>query len=221
LSAANIQVMARARALALFGAVAGSLPAANNYLVHNLVSDLPGLADHQDKNLVNAWGNAFSGASPFWIGNNGTGTATLYDGTGAALALVVSIPGPAGTTSPGAVTGVLFNPNASAFNVAAGKPASFLFCTENGTISGWNNSADATHAITMIDNSKSGAVYKGCALGGTSAAPVMYAANFNSGKVDFWDANLKPMPAAFANPAVPAGFAPLVSSLEIDRSGLG
>jgi uncharacterized protein (TIGR03118 family) len=197
-----------ARVLALLGTAAWTLPAANTYLVHNLVSDLPGLADHQDNNLVNAWGNAFSGTSPFWIGNNGSGTATLYDGTGTAIALVVSIPGPTGSSSPGAVTGVLFNSSASSFSVAAGKAASFLFCTENGTVSGWNNSVDGTHAILMIDNSKSGAVYKGCAIGGTPAAPMMYAANFNSGKIDFWDATLKPMPAAFANPAVPAGFAP-------------
>lgn len=197
-----------ARGLALLLTAAGILPAANNYLVHNLVSDLPGLADHQDKNLVNAWGNGFSGSSPFWIGNNGSGTATLYDGTGAALALVVSIPGPTASGSAGAVTGVLFNSSASAFNVAAGRAASFLFCTEDGTISGWNNAVDGTHAILTIDNSKSGAVYKGCALGGTSAAPMMYAANFNNGMIEFWDANLKQMPAAFANPAVPAGFAP-------------
>jgi len=193
---------------ALLGTWSSTLSAANNYLVHNLVSDLPGIADHQDKNLVNAWGNGFSGSSPFWIGNNGSGTATLYDGTGSALALVVSIPGPAGSAGPGAVTGVLFSSNASAFNVAAGKPASFLFCTEDGTIAGWNNSVDATHALLMIDNSGSGAVYKGCAIGGTAAAPMMYAANFNAGKIDYWDANLKPMPASFANPSVPAGFAP-------------
>ena len=199
---------ASARVLAVLGTATWTLPAANTYLVHNLVSDLPGLADHQDKNLVNAWGNAFSGTSPFWIGNNGSGTATLYDGTGTPIALVVSIPGPTGSSSPGAVTGVLFNSSASSFSVAAGRAASFLFCTEDGTISGWNNSVDGTHAILLIDNSKSGAVYKGCAIGGTPAVPMMYAANFNSGKIDFWDATLKPMPAAFANPAVPAGFAP-------------
>jgi uncharacterized protein (TIGR03118 family) len=194
--------------VALLGMLTGTVSAANNHLVHNLVSDLPGIADHQDQNLVNAWGNGFSGSSPFWIGNNGTGTATLYDGTGSALALVVSIPGPASSGGPGAVTGVLFNSNVSAFNVADGKPASFLFCTEDGTISGWNPSADATHALIMIDNSSSGAVYKGCTLGGTAAAPMMYAANFNSGKIDYWDAALKAMPASFNNPAVPAGFAP-------------
>src|ERR1700759_4316666 len=97
--------------LALLGTWTSTLSAANNYLVHNLASDLPGIADHQDQNLVNAWGSGFSGSRPFWIGNNGTGTATLYDGTGAPLALVVSIPGPAGSNGAGAVTGVLFNSN--------------------------------------------------------------------------------------------------------------
>ena len=116
---------ASARVLAVLGTATFTLPAANTYLVHNLVSDLPGLADHQDKNLVNAWGNAFSGTSPFWIGNNGSGTATLYDGTGTPIALVVSIPGPTGSSSPGAVTGVLFNSSASSFSVAAGRAASF------------------------------------------------------------------------------------------------
>ena len=193
----------------LLAVFVSSLTGANNYLVHNLVSDLPGIADHQDKNLVNAWGNGFSGTSPFWIGNNGTGTSTLYDGTGTPNALVVSIPGPPGSNSSGAVTGVLFNGNATSFNVAAGKAASFIFCTEDGTISGWNSSVDGTHALIMIDNSKSGAVYKGCALGGTTAAPLLYAANFNSGKIDVWDGNLNPVKtAAFSNPAVPSNFAP-------------
>jgi hypothetical protein len=63
----------------------------NSYLVHNLVSDLAGIADHQDANLINPWGNGF-GATPFWIGNNGTGKATLYDGTSAVSSLIVTIP---------------------------------------------------------------------------------------------------------------------------------
>ena len=154
-----------------------SLPAQvtnpNTFLVHNLVSDLPGIADHQDANLINPWGNGF-GASPFWVGNNHSGTSTLYDGTGTAVALVVTIPAAGGATSPGPVTGVIFNSfssNTSAFTLAAGKPASFLFCSEDGVISGWNSSVDGTHARILFDNSKSGAVYKGCALAGTAAAP--------------------------------------------------
>src|ERR1700675_561026 len=98
----------------LLGSAAGCLAAQtisalpNNYLVHNLVSDLANTADYQDPNLVNPWGNGF-GPTPFWVGNNGTGTATLYGGTGAVIPLVVTIPqaGNAGTAVP--VTGVIFN----------------------------------------------------------------------------------------------------------------
>src|SRR5580700_6590245 len=56
----------------LLGAAAGSLTAQtnsappNNYLVHNLVSDLANTADYQDPNLVNPWGAGF-GATPIWV----------------------------------------------------------------------------------------------------------------------------------------------------------
>jgi uncharacterized protein (TIGR03118 family) len=216
---------------AMLGAAAFSLSAQtasappDNYLVHNLVSDLANTADHQDKNLVDPRGVGF-GASPFWAGNNHTGTATLYDGTGAVIALVVTIPqaGNAGTAGP--VTGTLFNPfasNTAAFDVQTGKPALFLFCSEDGVISGWDQSVSGTKASILFDNSKSGAVYKGCAMGGTAAAPYLFAANFSTGTVDVYDGklNLNPAPynqntaplpysasSSFSNPAIPAGFAP-------------
>jgi uncharacterized protein (TIGR03118 family) len=215
----------------LLGAAAGSLAAQttgnppNNYLVHNLVSDLAGTADHQDAKLVNPRGMGF-GATPVWVGNNRTGTATLYDGTGAASPLVVTIPqaGNAGTIGP--VTGVIFNPftsNPNAFDVQAGKPALFIFCSEDGVISGWNQTVSGTKASVLFDNSASGAVYTGCAIGGTVAAPYLFAANFNAGTVDVYDLNLnlnpepynqnaQPLPYAasssFSNPAVPTGLAP-------------
>jgi uncharacterized protein (TIGR03118 family) len=217
---------------ALLGAAAGSLAAQttsappNNYLVHNLVSDLANTADHQDPNLVNPWGMGF-GPTPFWVGNNGTGTATLYSGTGALIPLVVYIPqaGDAGSTGP--VTGVIFNAfasNSNAFNLQAGfLPALFIFCSEDGVISGWNEVVSGSQASILFDNSKSGAVYTGCAVGGTAAAPYLFAANFHAGTVDVYDGNLDLNPApyyqsslpepysgssSFSNPAIPAGFAP-------------
>jgi uncharacterized protein (TIGR03118 family) len=215
----------------LLGVAASSLSAQtnnappNNYLVHNLVSDLANTADHQDPNLVNPWGVGF-GSTPFWSGNNGTGTATLYGGTGALIPLVVTIPqaGNAGTAGP--ITGVIFNPftsNANAFDVQAGKPALFIFCSEDGVISGWNQSVSGSKASILFDNSKSGAVYTGCAVGGTAATPYIFAANFNAGTVDVYDANLNLNPApfnqngppqpfsgatSFSNQPIPAGFAP-------------
>lgn len=182
---------------------------ANSYLVHNLVSDLPSMADYEDPNLVNPWGLATTASSPFWIGNNGTGTSTLYGTTGAPSALIVTVPTPSGPTG-GAVSGVIANTTTS-FTVATGKTASFIFCTEDGTISGWNSSVNATAAIVTVDNSASNSVFKGCAIGGASTAPVLYATDFHNGVVDMFDANFKPItPAAgaFTDSAIPAGFAP-------------
>ena len=211
----------RSRRLVLFHllgiAAAGLLHAQgttpNAFLVHSLVSDLPGIADHQDPKLVNPWGNGF-GSTPFWTGNNRSGTSTLYDGYGTASTIVVNIPAAGGANSGGPVTGVIFNSfssNTAVFNVQSGKPASFLFCSEDGIISGWNSSVDASHALPLVDNSKAGAIYKGCALGGTASAPLLFAANFSTGTVDVFDGKLAPVQngaSAFVNPLVPAGFAP-------------
>src|SRR5437899_11123111 len=53
-----------------------------NVLQTNLVSDLPGVAQHLDPQLVNPWGIAESGGSPFWISDNEAGVSTLSKTTG-------------------------------------------------------------------------------------------------------------------------------------------
>jgi uncharacterized protein (TIGR03118 family) len=191
-----------------FAATPATPSPANSYLIHNLVSDLPDTADFQDPNLVNPWGIATTATSPFWIGNNGSGTSTLYGTTGTAVALVVTIPTPAGPTG-GAVSGVIANTTTS-FPVATGKNASFIFCTEDGTVSGWNSSVNATAGVVVIDQSKANSVFKGCVIGGTAAAPILYVTDFHNAAVDMFDANFKPLPApkAFVDPSIPAGYAP-------------
>src|SRR5262245_60132465 len=67
------------------GAPAASKKAADNgYSVHNLVSDQPGVADHLDPHLVNAWGITASSGSPWWVADNGMDVSTLYNGAGVA-----------------------------------------------------------------------------------------------------------------------------------------
>ena len=201
----------------LSGIVVGSLTVQgqNTFLQHNLVSDLPNVADHQDKSLVNPWGNGF-GQTPFWIGDNVTGLSTLYAGDGTQnLNVIVNIPGPNGAIVGGKVTGVIFNAfsaNTTAFALAAGRSPNFMFCTEDGIFAGWNSNVDATHAKVIADNSKAGADYTGCALGGTSTAPLVFLANFSGGRVDVVDGTgaLNPgaFPNAFADALIPAGYAP-------------
>ncbi len=209
--------MDSARTLALIAAVAlAAFPAAgaeNAFTQTNLVSDIPDLAKVLDPNLVNPWGIAFSPTSPFWIANNHTGTATLYNGMGQPFPLgqplVVTIPPPENGTPPASPTGTVFN-GTGKFDLQPGKPALFLFATEDGTISGWNPMVNQTNAILKVDNSRSGAVYKGLALGGTESRPLLYATNFFAGTVDVFNTSFEQISVngGFRDEDIPEGFAP-------------
>src|SRR5260370_10614938 len=93
-------------ATAMFAIAFASAQTSNNvYVQHNLVSDVPGLADATDPNLVNPWGMSFSGTSPFWISNHGKGNTTVYSNASTSAPItvtttVVTIPGAAGSTGP-------------------------------------------------------------------------------------------------------------------------
>src|SRR5512143_2217614 len=106
--------IAIALVLAVFSLTVLTLPAqatSSTFNQVNLVSDIPGLALHTDPDLVNPWGISHSATSPFWVSDNGMGVSTLYNGAGTKLALVVTIPVPAGSP-PGTTatpTGQVFN----------------------------------------------------------------------------------------------------------------
>jgi uncharacterized protein (TIGR03118 family) len=192
------------------------------YQQHNLVSDQAGVADHTDPNLVNAWGLSFSSTSFFWVSDNGTGVATLYNGSGQsaplppAPPLVVTIP-----PTDSAPTGQVFNEfnatNPSEFVVTSGGgsgPSLFIFATEEGTIAGWNPAVPppplSTKAIQVVDSSPSGAVYKGLAIGANSHGHFLYATDFHNTKIDVFDTNFHSATLAgnFSDPKIPDGFAP-------------
>jgi len=186
---------------------AATAPApANAFIQHNLVADQAGTADVTDPNLVNPWGISESSGSPFWISDNGTGLTTLYNGSGAIIPLVVTIAPPKGQPGPATPSGQVFN-NTTVFVLANGKPASFIFVTEDGTVSAWNGGTTTT---LEVDNSASGAVYKGVVLGANASGPLLYAANFNAGTVDVFDGTFAPakVSGGFTDATIPAGFAP-------------
>jgi uncharacterized protein (TIGR03118 family) len=180
----------------------------------NLVSDQGGVAAVTDANLVNSWGIAYQPDGPFWINDNGTGVATIYNGSGQALSSVVTIPppggSPAGTTS--APTGIIANGTNNFMVSENGQsgPASFVFDTEDGTISGWNPQVDANSAVLMVDNSTTNAVYKGLAVALNGGQDMLYATDFHNGKIAVFDSTFKAvtLPGSFTDPQVPAGFAP-------------
>jgi uncharacterized protein (TIGR03118 family) len=192
-----------------------SLWAQQHYKQTNLVSDIPGMAPVTDPNLVNAWGISRSSTSPWWVSDNGTGVATLYNGTtGAIVPLVVTIP-PSSVNQGkmGTPTGQVFNGTTS-FKLANGNPAAFIFDTEDGTVSAWNGGQGTTAAIKV--DTKGAAVFKGLAIG-TLNDPIvgptyfLYGADFRGGNVIVWDSGFKKIslgPTAFKDPQVPRGYAP-------------
>jgi len=219
---------------------------ANRYVITPLVSDLSGKAKHQDPVLQNSWGVAFSPAgSPFWIADNATGCSTLYDGTGLPQLqpkpLKVRIPGPGGSLPPeaciqadpanAAPTGLVWNPSAvfavpgtkSATN-QNGIAAAFIFDTEDGTISAWAGGLTLSDAaVIAVDNSGSGAVYKGLVVGVNTNGVFLFATNFHAGTIDVFgppknpggpqsDPNSLFTPATtdggFTDPNIPPGYAP-------------
>src|SRR5208283_3220062 len=133
-----------------------------------LVSDIPGMADFTDAHLVNPWGLAESASSPFWISNQGSATATVYNGSGVASATVVTVP--SGTTKQSLTgpTGQVQN-SSTGFVPSNAKAASFIFATQDGTVSAWNG---GSVAAIMADNSSAGAVDTGLAI--NAAGPNLY-----------------------------------------------
>jgi len=178
--------------------------AANAYIQHNLVSDIAGMADVTDAHLVNPWGISESTGSPFWVSNQGTATSTLYNGSGVASATIVAVPSGAAKQSLTGPTGQVQN-SSTGFVLSNSKASSFIFATQDGTISAWNG---GTASTVMVDNSSSGAVYTGLAI--YSGGPMLYAANFNSGKIEVYDTNFHATTVAggFADPNLPSGYAP-------------
>ena len=200
-----------------------SIARAEFYRQTNLVSDLSDLALTTDPNLKNSWGIIHNPTGPWWVNDNATGVATLYNGDGTPFPvgtpLIVTIPPPSGGTGPASPTGIISN-GTKDFEIATGEPARFIFVTEDGTISGWNPAVDQTNAILKADNSLggTGAVYKGAAMALNNGVLFIFVANFRDGSVDVFDTNFSKvtLPAgAFVDPTIPAGFAPF-NVLNID-----
>ena len=169
----------------------------------NLVSDLPTVAKFQDPLLVNPWGLVHSPMSPFWISDNGSGFATVYTGSGNKIPLNVVVPPPGSMMSAiAAPTGIAFN-GGTGFDVSSGKPAHFIFDTEDGTISGWNS---GTSAALEVDQSGMDSVFKGLALTNN----MLFATDFHNAAIDVFNSSWAPitLSGSFTDPSLPAGYAP-------------
>lgn len=176
----------------------------------NLVSDQAGIGKTTDPHLVNAWGLAFGPDTFFWVANNGTGTATVYNDEGvpspADEPLVVQV----GSAEEGP-TGMVYN-GSNAFMIQSGTmsgPSRFLFVTTSGEIWGWNYAVNETQAIRVLDSSDD-AIYTGLALiENVNGQPMLYAADLHGAKVDVYDGAFnRTMVGAFMDPNLPQDYAP-------------
>ncbi|HZV60606.1 MAG TPA: TIGR03118 family protein [Candidatus Eremiobacteraceae bacterium] len=220
------------------------LPAASfgqHYQQTNLVSNVPKEFPNPgntppvkpDPAMQNPWGLVAGPGTPFWDSNNGSGTSTLYDGTGALLPLNqggqtfngmpvpqngILVPNAPSQPAPGSPTAVMFNGSGTDFLIQ-GNPAIFIYATEDGTISGWAPNAyggNFLSAIIVVDNSqmpnaKNGAVYKGATIVEIHGKKYILAANFRSGLIDVFDSKFHQVSIdddAFDDDQMPKDFAP-------------
>lgn len=87
-----------------------------------------------------------------------------------------------------------------------GQPATFIFATRDGTISGWNPASGTSSTLAA---STASAVYSGLAIANNAGSQFLYAANFRAGTIDVFDAGFQPVTVAgFIDPSLPAGYAP-------------
>ena len=194
---------------------AAAFARADTYSWTNFQSDIAGVAQHVDPNLVNPWGMAASPSGTIWVSDNGTGVSTLYHQDGTAFSLVVTIPTAARNRGTGNPTGVVFN-GTTFFQVTKNgnsAPGLFIFVSEDGSISGWNPTLDQTNAIIAVDNGTNRgvnhAVYKSATLGMANGHNFLYVSNFHTGHVETYDENFHQVnPNGFADPNLPAGYAP-------------
>jgi uncharacterized protein (TIGR03118 family) len=173
----------------------------------NLISNVPGVAQTLDANLINPWGMAGGSAGSFMFSNNKAGVATADSGFPA-----VAVPGASWMGSP---TGVALNAS-QGFAIAQGQksaPSLFLFAGEDGTIAGWNPLVSVDHAILAVNRSTlpgNGPVYTGLTLAANDHGVFLLAANFRTGAIDIFDQNFHQVAShgAFADPSLPAGYVP-------------
>lgn len=189
----NLSTLLIAGALSLQG-----LLVADGYKVKNLVSNIPGNADHIDPRLVNPWGLTFDSHSDLVVADNGTSLSTSYSPRGTIQNFVINV--------PSAPSGLEKNPTETGYSFQVGShryPSKYLYSTEEGKILAFNKNADPNNAVVVIDRSLSGTVYKGLAV----SPERLFATDFFNGNVDVFDNQFNFL-FSFTDPTVPAGFAP-------------
>lgn len=211
--------------LAVASAVLPAVTKAQHYNETILVSNV-GTPPTTDINLQNPWGLVAGPSSPWWVGDNASGLSTLYSisGTGTSLTAVIIpinspadsvtvLPAPSTQPPVGSPSGIVFNGSTEDFLLPSGRPAVFIFVTEDGTIQGWGGGAASTIVVdhSQVPNAKNGAVYKGATIADIDGRLFLLVANFRSGKIEMYDNGfhqVKLSEELFDDDSLPPGYAP-------------
>jgi uncharacterized protein (TIGR03118 family) len=190
------------------------------YRQTNLVSDLPGVALVEDRQLLNPWGIAVGSSSPFWVTNNQGDLATLYKGDVAGSPLApnpnppsVAIPNvPTLVATPSRPSAVVAN-GSTDFKVALApfgpQPAQFIVATESGGINAWHSNFGIATASAVV-RFLAGHSYTGLTIASNASGNLLFAADFANGKIDVFDKDFADTSVSgnFTDASIPANFHP-------------
>ena len=179
---------------------ARSTPRGDTFVVHRLVSDVPGRAAHVDRQLVNPWGLAATRTGEWWTGNEARESSTLYSGTGRKTVLNVHV--------DGGPTAVVFNSGRGFVERGGGRsdPARFIYACEDGALRAWTPTVPtgwSTRAVLVFQGGPA-ALYRGLALLGSR----LYVTDFHNARVVALDAHWQQLQVGFSDPAIPEWYAP-------------
>jgi uncharacterized protein (TIGR03118 family) len=185
--------------------------AAQTYQVTNLVSDGSVPATTTDANFINPWGIAPGPA--FWISAEATGFNYVVTTAGASPFKIVVPAATGGSTATGTPTGSVYTGTATGFVLPNGTKATFLFCSLDGIITGWNSKLGTAGAVAeiAINNNAAGAVYTDLALVTNTNGTYILAANFGKGAdIEVYDSTYASakLTGTFSDPNLPAGYTP-------------
>ncbi len=181
--------------------------APKGYLQTNLISNGSVDAKVTDSNFIDPWGVSLGPA--FWINTTGSGLDYVAGANGA-ITFTVTIP-PASGSGKGSPTGTVYTGGLAkgSFELPDKSTPLFLFCSIDGTVSGWSTTSGGD-AIIAVNNHKASAAYTGMALMTTAKGSFILLANSGAkAGVEVYSSTWKQtMADAFKDPHLPAGYAP-------------
>jgi uncharacterized protein (TIGR03118 family) len=199
-------ILAFASLCLVLAALAGPAVAAapKGYQQTNMISNGAVDAKVINASFINPWGVSLG--TDFWINTTGSGQDYVVTGSGD-ISFQVTIP-PAAGKGQGLPTGTVVTTGIpeKTFLLPDKSSPQFLFCTIDGTVSGWSGGS----VLIAVNNHKAGDVYTDMALlNGTKGSFVLLAnAGADAGVQAYDGAWKRAMETEFKDPQVPAGYAP-------------